>query len=148
MAYTPELEEQYEEERNWKAESERMLNMIGWGDEEDEESTVPPLVDQPERDSESSVSSCDETTTEEEEDDLPEWIREGRARATCSAIVEFDYNLFGLTENENKEEVLECRKISKQSCTQGQFRWNGIEIPKERQNENEIPIPGQNVVIF
>ena len=44
MAYTPELDES-NEGHDWKAESERMMNMIGWGDDESEDtSSVPPLI--------------------------------------------------------------------------------------------------------
>ena len=68
MAYTPEIFEDQETEKDWKAESERLMNMVGWGDDDDDDeddersvdtSSVPPLIYRKEDDDESSVSSCD-----------------------------------------------------------------------------------------
>ena len=34
MAYTPEILEDQETEKDWKVESERLMNMVGWGDDD------------------------------------------------------------------------------------------------------------------
>ena len=107
-------------------------------------SSVPSLIDGYGDDHSSSSSEQEE----EDEENLPDWIKEGRA--ANNVIVEFANEILEefkdsevatdvITLNENEiitEESTVCGKTSSNHDSEA-GRWNGIEISKDRVNEEE-----------
>ena len=148
MAYTPELDES-NERHDWRAESERMMNMVGWGDDDSEDtSSVPTLISRVDNDHSSSSSEEEE----QDEEDLPDWIKEGRAAASVIVeftdgvlLEEFPFEVTSMEKNEKSTVMDEVRGKTSNNHDSEAIRWNGIEISKDRVNkEKDCSIPAQS----
>ena len=87
------------------------------------------------------------------EEDLPDWIKEGRAAASVIVeftdgvlLEEFPFEVTSTEKNEQSTTMDEVRGKTSNNHDSEAGRWNGIEISKDRVNEEEdCSIPADRV---